>query len=116
MTKQLLRHFKVMDDVNIAIPQLSLATETFMTDAIQYEVRWTGIALSGELYVEFSNDGENWLPIQFESDLFIPIAGASGEELIVLDVHVFKYVRLNYQAVAGTGNMTAIVSAKTVGA
>jgi hypothetical protein len=115
--KQLLRPYRVLEDQDISIDFQSEKTITQLCDVIQYDITWAGAGISGELAVEFSNDdGETWTPLIFATNPYIPLSGASGIETIIIKEQVFQAVRLNYNAIAGTGTIDAIVSAKSIGA
>jgi hypothetical protein len=107
-------NFQVFNGRELNDSFLSVETDVAFRDRFLYLVSWTnGVSLNGRVFVEFSNDRENW----HELDMGQPMAvnGASGNHQILVNLTVFKYVRLGYERTAGNGLMDAFIGSVSEG-
>ena len=91
------------------------STDVELKDRCLFHVSWAnGSSLDGEFIVEFSNDNENWIELDFVQT--IDIAGASGYHLILINLITFKYIRGRYERTAGTGTLNSVIKSTSEGA
>jgi len=93
-------------------PGLYHSSQQDVEDTISYavQVSWSnGAILDGQIYLEASNDGSNWVQIQ---QSLLSIANASGSHMINVEKPAYSFFRLSVSVFAGTATIDALFNAK----
>lgn len=119
--KNVVNPHKIFDAEDISVSATSSSTNVKKMDKASIRLDWSGSSLNGEVTVQASNDdlapsdsAKSWYDVDMGST--ITISGVSGDHLLVFNELPFSDIRLVYTSSAGTGTLTAILSAKVVGA
>lgn len=113
--KHTVKSFKMLDSADISGNQTSTTTNVLQSDIASIALEWTGTSPVGTLTVEARNgEKANFLELDFGST--ISISGNTGDHIINLLEMPFTDIRLQYTAGSGTGNMTATLTMKSIGA
>jgi len=67
---------------------------------------WTGAPV-GDISVQGGNDGINFVEIDS-----VATGGVSGQHLLNVEKHHYRYVRIQYISTSGTGSLTLYISGK----
>lgn len=71
---------------------------------------WSGASSPvGEVYIEGSNDNENFTQIV---DSLLPVSGNDGSCLINVELPAYAYVRVQYDRTSGSGNASCRIHGK----
>lgn len=110
----------MFDNVSIAANQTSRSTVVEQLDKAGIVLEWTGSSPVGTVSVEgrLGNDqtatNTDWHALDFGST--ISISGSSGSHTLVLEELPWTELRIKYTATSGTGNLTATLLSKDIGA
>lgn len=114
--KHVVHSYEMFDSVDISTNQTSSITNVEQLDQATIHISWTGTSPVGEITVEARNgSADNWYELDFGLAA-ISISGASGDHQILFREMPFTDIRLKYASTSGTGNLTARLTMKTVGA
>ena len=118
--KHVSRPYKVTDQGDMSANITSESTSVEQFDFLSYRLTWGGGAgVDGSFFIEVSDDegedaAKNWIELDFGQTL--PVVTDTGDDYILIkDVH-FKYARVKYSRVAGTGSIDITLKAGTKGA
>lgn len=113
--KHIISPYKVSEQADMSGNITSKSTSVEQFDFISYRLVWGGGAgVDGSFSVEVSDDELTWISLDFGQTL--PVSTDTGNDYILIkDVH-FKYARVVYTRVAGTGNIDITLKAGTKGA
>lgn len=118
MSRKHVVKYIALDAVLASDPQLTLATNVENTDGVSYHVKFDAPA-TGTFVVEARNadvkatDTGAWYPVSFGTPLAII---AELDVQILLNLTPFKEMRLVWTPTTASGNMSAYLIMKTVGA
>lgn len=112
--KNLIYSFPLIN-AEITADTTSPSTNVSQLDQASIDLRWAGSTLVATAQVQVKN-GENaeWRVLDFGSP--ITISGANGAHEIILLTMPFTDLRMFLDVSSGTGSVTAIITAKSVGA
>lgn len=120
--KNIIASHKMLDSVSLTSNSESSITNVINLDRASVSIQWSGSDSVGE--VEFharkkekekSTADTQWYTLDFGSS--IAITGASGSHEVIFDSLDFCELKAVYTTASGTtGSLTAVISAKTVGA
>ena len=111
--KHVTPRFQAITDGDMSSDITSIVTDVEQCDHCRYTARYTGTGLSGSFKIWSSDDKILW----FELDIETLNAVATGEDIDITILQIdFKYIKLVYTAVAGTGTLNAYIKAASVGA
>lgn len=113
--KNVVKSYNIFDEVSIAATQISASTNVINLDNASVHVKWTGSSPVGVLTVQARN-GENDAWYDLDMGGTISISGNSGDHQLVFNSLPFTDLRLIYTRTSGSGNLTAALTMKTVGA
>lgn len=113
--KHIINPYLVTEQGDMSADITSKSTSVEQFDFISYRLVWGGGAgVDGSFSVEVSDDDATWVALDFGQTL--PVSTNTGDDYILIkDVH-FKYARVKYSRVAGTGNIDITLKAGTKGA
>ena len=124
--KNIIYTYKMLDAIDLDTSANSSATVTTTVDHMSINVTWSGSTgtNTGAIVVQGTNkdpDAADFVAADyFDLTLSggdINLTGASGEHLIVFDKIPFRAIRLAYtNSTHAAGTVSAIMSAKTIGA
>jgi len=112
--KHILNAYLVSTQADMSADFESKSTVVEQFDFISYTLDWAGAGVSGEFFVEVSNDGTNWIELDFGLQILAAV-DTNKEHILIKDVH-FKYARVKYTFAAGTGDCDITLKAGTKGA
>jgi len=113
--KHILNAYLVSTQADMSADFESKSTVVEQFDFISYTLDWGGGAgVSGEFFVEVSNDGTDWIELDFGQQILAGV-DTNKDHILIKDVH-FKYSRVKYVFAAGTGNCDITLKAGTKGA
>lgn len=121
--KGVIKSYPMLSSVSLATNQTQTTpTSVINLDKASIRVNWTGVSPVGTLVVQARNTAVDaalapagdWFALDFGAP--IDISGNSGEHLLIFNELPHNELRLVYTATSGTGNLTAMLSAKVVGA
>lgn len=104
----------MFDDVDISVNQSSSVTSVKNLDEATIHVEWSGTSPDGVLTVKARNGSGSWQTVDMGGT--ITITGNSGSHILLFSKMPGEDIQLTYNANSGTGNLTARISAKVVGA
>lgn len=111
--KHLLKNYPLWRDVDSSTDPISEKTEVSNLDFISYDV-FIENTVSGDLIVQYSQDGEEWSDLDFSmSD---GIDGSVDTHYRIEIKSLFNHLRLKFINNGGTGTISAVIHGKTVGA
>lgn len=116
----------MLDAVDLDTSSNSSATQTTTIDQGSINITWTGSTgtNTGSVVVQGTNldtddssfVAADWFDLELAGGT-IDLTGASGEHLVVFDKMPFRALRLAYtNSTHAAGSLTAVLSAKTLGA
>lgn len=118
--KNVIKTHRIFDAQSIASTVTSDITNVINLDQASIFISWTGSSPVGVLTVEATNDDPSqnipvatWRSLDFGSA--INISGNSGSHDLIFNELPFAAIRIKYTATSGAGNLTATISAKTIG-
>lgn len=113
--KNVVKQFKMFDEADISTDQTSTTTNVINLDQASIHLSWTGTSPDGEIFVDVRNgEDDSWYALSFSTQILI--SGNSGDHQILFTEMPFTDIRLRYVSTSGTGNLTASLTMKTVGA
>ncbi len=118
MSRKLVANATVLNQAVSADVNSSVTSIEYL-DNVSYQIAWTG-TLAATLAVQVSNDYDSIK----QSGTFYPItvsgltapAGTPGGYVVNMNQLPYKYIRLSVDYTSGTGTMSCVVNAKSVGA
>ena len=125
--KNIIYTYKMLDAVVLDTSSDSTATVVTTIDHASINITWTGGAGgtdTGVVVVQVTNldsgastfAASDWVDLTLSGGT-INLTGTSGEHLVIFDKIPFRAIRLSYTNTDHTsGTLTAILSAKTIGA
>lgn len=118
--KNVIEPYKLFNKVDMSTQQTSKETSIMQVDNIEFIVAWDGAALNGELLVQVASqvkddpDATVWADLDFGAPVVINTA--NGNHLININQKCGNKIRVSWMPTAGTGELTVIITAKSVGA
>lgn len=120
--KNHIKHYKMLDAVDITTNQTSDKTNVEPVDQGTININWSGTSPVGVLTVEACNCSDIeitqgtavWITLDF--GVPINITGNTGDHQIIFDSMPFRYMRLVYSATSGAAALTAQFQANSTGA
>jgi len=125
--KNIIYTYKMLDAVALDTSSDSTATVVTTIDHASINITWTGGAGgtdTGVVVVQVTNldsdastfAASDWVDLTLSGGA-INLTGTSGEHLVIFDKIPFRAMRLSYtNSDHSSGTLTAILSAKTIGA
>ena len=108
-TRSTLDPYKIWNAQDLSNSATSSATSLKRLDAGLLTIETTG-APTGQISVQFSNDGSTWYDLQIGT---IPaLAGSPDNYVIDLNTIDFPLIRVGYARTSGSGTATATITAK----
>lgn len=84
-------------------------------DKASIHVDWSGATIDGMLFVDARNgEQDTWYELDFNVDLVVDTD--TGNHQIIFNELPMTDIRLRYEPTTGTGNLTALITLKVVGA
>ena len=124
--KNIIYTYNMLDSIDLDTSANSSATVTTTVDHMSINIVWSGSTgtNTGAIVVQGTNkdpDASSFVAADYFdltlSGGLINLTGASGEHLIVFDKIPFRAIRLVYtNSTHAAGTVSAIMSAKTIGA
>ena len=124
--KNIIYTYKMLDGVDLDTSVNSTATVTTTIDHMSINIVWSGSTgtITGAIVVQGTNkdpDASDFVAADYFNLTLsggdINLTGASGEHIIVFDKIPFRAIRLAYtNSTHAAGTVSAIMSAKTIGA
>ena len=124
--KNIIYTYKMLDAKDLDTSVNSTATITTTVDHMSINITWSGSASTktGALVIQGTNkdpDANDFVAADyFDLELSggtVSLTGASGEHIIIFDKIPFRAIRLAYtNSTHAAGTVSAIMSAKTIGA
>ena len=124
--KNIIYTYKMLDAVALDASSNSSVTTTTTVDHMSINITWTGSTgtNTGSIVVQGTNndpDASDFVAADyFDLELSggaVNLTGASGEHIIIFDKLPFRAIRLAYtNSTHAAGTVSAIMSAKTIGA
>lgn len=106
-----LRKIDLFEDLDISTGEFYSEAQN-VEDVISYavSVTWSdGAILNAQMFLQASNDGENWTQIQQST---LSIAGASGTHVVNVEKPAYSFARLGITVSAGTATINSLYNAK----
>ena len=124
--KNIIYTYNMLSAVDLDTSSNSSVTTTTTIDHMSINITWTGSASTktGALVIQGTNkdpDANDFVAADyFDLELsggVVNLTGASGEHIIIFDKIPFRAIRLAYtNSTHAAGTVSAIMSAKTIGA
>ena len=124
--KNIIYTYKMLDTKDLDTSVNSTATVTTTVDHMSINITWSGSTgtNTGAIVVQGTNkdpDASDFVAADyFDLELSggaVNLTGASGEHIIIFDKIPFRAIRLSYtNSTHAAGTVSAIMSAKTIGA
>lgn len=113
--KSILNSYKMFDNVDISTNQTSNFTSVKNLDKAVIHIVWSGTSPVGTVTVQTRNaDTESWKDVDMGGT--ISVSGNSGSHQLMFNEMPGIDLQLTYTASSGTGNLTASITAKVLGA
>lgn len=115
MRKNVVKSFKMLDDVSMASSATSSEVNVVNLDQASIVVDWSGSSVNGAVVVQAKNGADGvWFDLDFGSA--IALSTDSGSHTLILSEMPHYAIQIKYNRSAGTGTLNATIVAKTVGA
>jgi len=111
--KHIINSFPVIESGNMTSSVISETTNVEQMDHIRYNPSWSGNPTGG-FFVEVSDNGTTFEILDFGTP--IEAEGFSGAHTITITMVNFKFIRLIYLPLSGTGTLNANIKAHGRGA
>lgn len=103
------KSFQAIDAGDMSANIIGTYSDVEHRDRALYNVEWNGTGVSGEIFVEYTNDdptkSPTWTALDFGSP--ISLAVDTGDHQILIQAITWKYMRIRYAFSAGTGTLNA---------
>lgn len=100
-------------DMSVASTTSNLTNVLYM-DNIGIVASWTGTTPIGAIFIDASNDGSNWVTLDFGTG--ISVSGNTGSHVININQFPYNQIRARYVKTSGTGTLTLTLTVKQMGA
>lgn len=116
--KHISRVYPVIETGDMSAQIISKTTVVEQFDTVSYFISWVGLTLTGEFFIEVSNEEQEQDSVWKVLDFGVPLEVAddiADHQILIKDIH-FKRIRLRYEAATGTGAIEAEIKSTTKGA